>query len=101
MTLEEQKKVAKLKAAQGEADLAEILALPAGRRFVIGVLDELSGGPLGAATADTLIRAAALRDKAILFERRIARIAPDAYRLLKAEQVGEHLLQIQLRKQED
>jgi hypothetical protein len=86
---------------QREDDLAALLETPFGRRFMLALLEELEGGEFGARSADSLLRAAVLRDKAVSLERRCAQASPEGYRLLKDEQVRETLAKIQLREAED
>ena len=95
MTREERARRQALAARQRDDDLASVAATPAGRCFLIALLDDLHGPIVGAASHETLIRFAALRDRAIVLEQRLAKLAPESYRLLKAEQVSEHILDIQ------
>ena len=84
-----------LRRKQRDDDLAAVVSSPAGRRFLVALLRDLDGGAFGSGSNETIQRLAALRDKAVLLEQRIARVAPEAYRLLKTEQVSDNLQEIQ------
>ena len=85
-----------LKQKQRDDDLAAVVATPEGRRFLTALLRELNGAPFGTGSNETIQRLAALRDKAVLLEQRIMRVAPESYRLLKAEQASDNLQEILL-----
>ncbi len=99
MTKQEAKKAREaVRAKQRDDDLRAVLSTFEGRRVFAALLDDLHGGIFGERENDSMQRAAALHDKATLLERTFARVAPDAYRLLKSEQLSEHLLDTQLRE---